>query len=346
MRRERFRAKAVTLLEVTLAVSIMVPVLATVFIFYANSLESADQAQVRVRNVQLARVILDRITQEIRQSTGFTAGFGTGIFGTEHQVSINTVVIPDKALVERRGARARKRPGQFDLRQVDYYIAWDDVNTDENGDPRALGLVRRERRTFNKLKPAAADQDQPGTADQDQPGTPDQDQPGIQNQGRLGAGAGIRKQPDNPLAPGTNDNGAADGPPDGVGQASDSPFDDSLDKELSKDELEGAKRELYAPEIKYIQFRYHDGHRWWKSWEIKTGNALPQMVMVTIGYKSELPDDNQIKIIDDAPQSEDDIKPLPEDRFMRVVRIPQADSFFGSRVQREVSSFSSLKDAQ
>ncbi len=341
MRRERFRAQAVTLLEVTLAVSIMIPVLATVFIFYANSLETADQASVRVRNVQLARVILDRITQEIRQSTGFSAGYGTGIFGTEHQVSINTVVIPDKALVERRGIRARKRPGQFDLRQVDYYIAWDDVNTDENGDPRALGLVRRERRTFNKLKPAEVDQNQ----NDNQNENASQDRPGIQGLGQPGSGIG--KQPASPLGLQTNDNGSGDGPPDGVGPASSNPFDDNFDKELNKDELEGAKRELYAPEIKYIQFLYHDGNRWWKSWEIKTGNALPQMVMVTIGYEPELPEDNQMEIIDDSVlQNEDDIKPLPEDRFMRVVRIPQADSFFGSRVQREVSSFSSLEDAR
>ncbi len=31
---------------------------------------------------------------------------------------------------------------------------------------------------------------------------------------------------------------------------------------------------------------------------------------------------------------------------MVVVRIPQADSFFGSRVQREVSSFADMEDAR
>ena len=148
---------AVTLLEVVLAMSILVPMMGMMFWFYASALESRERSAAVIRDVQLARVVLNRIVNELRQATGFAGGYGIGVFGTRHQISINTVTIPDKALVERRGIRDSRKPGQFDLRQVDYYVAWDDVNTDEFGDPRSLGLVRRERRTFNKLDPLEAE---------------------------------------------------------------------------------------------------------------------------------------------------------------------------------------------
>ena len=138
MRRGR-RRRGITLLEIVLATGILVPMLGTVFWFYSSSLETREQSLTKIRDVQLSRGILDRIVRELRQSTGFVGGYGTGIYGTRHKISMNTVVIPDKALVERRGIRERQRPGQFDLRQIDYYIAWDDVNTDEEGDPRASG---------------------------------------------------------------------------------------------------------------------------------------------------------------------------------------------------------------
>ena len=333
------RRRGITLLEVVLAIGLMVPMMATMFVFYSNALETADENAARIRRVQLARVILDRIRQELRQSTGFSAGYGTGIFGTRHQISINSVVIPDKALVARRSRRDRPRAGQFDLRQVDYYIAWDDVNTDENGDPRALGLVRRERRTFNKLKAAEL---------------PSADQGGADQGGAVGGTNGGAGQGGG----GGSAVGGSDAPPGGglggdggSGQAAapgqENPFDKGLSDELKDEELEGSKRELYAPEIKFIKFLYHDGNRWWESWEIDQGNALPQMVMVTVGYEPVLPDTEEMEIVKGIFKGVGEkIEPLPEDRYSVIVRIPQADSFFGSRVQREASALTDLEDVQ
>jgi hypothetical protein len=330
MNRTRHRRSGITLLEITLAVAIIVPMLATMFIFYSNALRTNDENAERIRRVQLARVVLDRITRELRQSTGFSAGYGTGVFGTRHEISINTVVVPDKALIQRRGVREEPRPGQFDLRQVDYYIAWDRINLDENNDPRALGLVRRERRTFNKLEPEEVPEEGEG---------PEKESPGLFDGDNENANA----------SPSERDRGAADATeqPGGTGPGvDDSPFDDELTDELSEEELEGAKRELYAPEIKFIEFFYHDGHRWWDSWEISEGNSLPQMVMVTIGYTPVLPEDEKMDIIDRIFEGTEEIEPLPEDRFMAVVRIPQADSFFGSRIQREASALADLEDVE
>lgn len=310
MRRFRHRRRAITLLEIVLATGILVPMLGMTFWFYASSLETRARSMTKIRDTQLSRVILDRIVRELRQSTGFVGGYGTGIYGTRHKISMNTVVIPDKALVERRGLRERQRPGQFDLRQVDYYIAWDDVNIDEEGDPRALGLMRRERRTFNQLE---AIEDAADVEASEQPAA---------------------------------DPGARERAPQTAGASFSDVFDESLNEELEDEELEGAKRELYAPEIKFIEFLYHDGHRWWDSWEIKEGNALPQMVMVTIGSKPELPEDAEIRIQRELLNDEDDVEPIPADRYVTIVRIPQGDSFFGSRVQREASALSDLGDLE
>ncbi len=313
----------VTLLEVVLGMALMVPVLSLLFWFYGSTLETRRSSAEHVRRTQLARVIVDRIARELRQATGFSSGYGTGIFGTRDRISINTVVIPDKALVERRGLRDRQRPGQFDLRQIDYYVAWDDVNLDDENDPRSLGLVRRERKTFNRLSEADAE-----------------------------ALAG--ELPEDSLEGEELDDAepeaeTEDAGPDrsSFGRSADEVFDENLDEELDDEEQEGAKQELYAPELKFIEFFYHDGTRWWDSWEIREGNSLPQMVMITVGYEPQLPEDEDIQIIKDILDDEEDIEPVPKDRYVVVVRIPQADSFFlGPRIQREMSSFADLGDLE
>jgi hypothetical protein len=68
------------------------------------------------------------------------------------------------------------------------------------------------------------------------------------------------------------------------------------------------------------------------------------MVMITVGYVPELPEDEEIEIALDLLIGEEDIEPVPADRYVRVVRIPQADSmFFGPRLQREASAFAALE---
>ncbi len=323
------RRRSLSLIEVVLTVGLMVPVMGTMFWFYASTMETRDHNGQMVRETQLARVIVDRIAKELRQSTGFAGGYGPGIFGTRNRISINTVVIPDKALLRKQSLSETDRPGQFDLRQVDYYVAWDEINVDENGDPRALGLVRRERRTFNQLTPV------------DDTGAPPMEDP-------ASLPSGLSDQPQN----GQSRDGSTLDPLGNDGDADeDAPFDptggdqlgERVDDELNDIELEGSKQELYAPELKFIEFFYHDGNRWWESWEIADGNSLPQMVMITVGYEPELPDDMEIQIIEEMFMSEEDIEPLEEDRYMVIVRIPQADSFFGSRVQREMSSLADFE---
>ena len=266
-----------TLLEMLITVALFVTVMSMTFSFYSRVLATRESGNQQSRNAQLARVVLSRIVDELRQTSGFVAGFGPGVYGGRDRVEINTVTIPDRKLSERRTVRDARLPAQFDLVQVRYYIAWDDENVDTNGNPRALGLVRRENRTYLRDVVFSTDKQAAATA---------------------------------------------------------------ADAEVA------VKEELYAPEIKYLEVLYFDGARWWDKWELTQGNTLPQMVQVTVGFVPELPESQQLKVVDENfLKRPEELEPLPDDRYTVQVRLPEADLFFGSRMTRNASALSEAQAA-
>ncbi len=258
------------MLEVVLAMSIFTVVSGVMYWFFWNSLSVTEQETAQARNVQLIRVVLDRLAQEIRQADGFVPGYGAGIIGYKHAISINTTVLPDKKLMYPRSIKDQQQVGQFDVEEVRYYIGWDEENLDAEGNPRALGLVRRERKTLLQEVVIRGDE-QADTGNQEQ--------------------------------------------------------------------AVAIKEELYAPELKYIEFKYFDGATWWDDWEITQGNALPQIIRVTVGFEPVLPKDEEMKLMeDDFLRDEAELVPLAPDRFAMFIRVVQADTFFGSRLTRESSA--------
>ena len=257
-----------------IATGLLVFLLSTLYSFYASSLVARDDGLQRTRDLQLARVVLDRIAEEVRTATGYTTGYGTGLIGTKNAVSVYTLTLPGKELMRRRQITEQPLAGQFDLREIRYYIAWDEENLDEEGNPRPLGLVRRETQTFNQAV--------------------------------------------------------------------------IIEGEEGTDERAAIKEELYAPEIKFIEFRYYDGATWWDTWEIQGGNSLPQMVRITVGYTAVLPEEyRDLEIVDEEEDLEGyELRELYEDRYTVMVRMLQADQFFGSRITREASSFEGAENAQ
>ncbi len=263
-----------TLLEVVIAISLLVMLMSMLMMFYDNALVQRDEGTKRSRDAQLARVILERMAKEVRQAIGNVPGYGVGVFGYKDRIEVNTVVMPDRKLSELQSVRQRRIPPQFDLKQIRYYIAWDEDNLTEDGDPRALGLVRRESKTYLR---------------------------------------------DSIIT--------------------------SQEAEESAEEVEEVqmafKEELYAPEIRFLELKYFDGATWWDDWELTQGNSLPQLVRITIGFVPEVPDSEDMDIVEDEfLEGEDDVDPLPGDRYSILIRPVQADVFFGSRMSREVSSFS------
>lgn len=96
------------------------------------------------------------------------------------------------------------------------------------------------------------------------------------------------------------------------------------------------RRDLWAPELGYLEFRYFDGVEWTTTWEVTEGNSLPQMIQITVGFDSIteaelLDEDLDFFPLEDYPLGPDEPHP---DRYSVLVRIPAADRFFGSRVQR------------
>ncbi len=100
-------------------------------------------------------------------------------------------------------------------------------------------------------------------------------------------------------------------------------------------------RELFAPEIKYLRFRFFDGAKWqdrWQNQQEQNGeaggeHALPQAVEITIGRVPVQPEDEELNITQ-MKETEERLKNLEHhpDRFTAVVYLLQADqSLLSSR---------------
>lgn len=102
------------------------------------------------------------------------------------------------------------------------------------------------------------------------------------------------------------------------------------------------RNDLWSPELGYLEFRYFDGVEWDTRWDITEGNSLPQLVQITVGFTNITLDEFEDRDLTEYPISEyplGDDRPH-SDRYSMIVRLPAADRFFGSRVQRIGKKFS------
>lgn len=260
------RRRAVTLIELLLALSLITLVSGMMFAFYDASLRSREWGTQRMGDNQLARVIAMKIGEEIRSANGFVPSVGPGITGERRLITIQTVTLPDKDLFYKRTIKDEVLPAQCDVRQVQYYLAYDKDETHDYPDgtqaSAPLGLVRREIKTLYQAV--------------------------------------------------------------------------LIERQSSVVDLD-----LLGPEMKYLRFRYFDGVDWIDKWDIgkdaegKMGNSLPQAVEVTVGYTELPPEEEEDFDLDEDP---DLVPSLPEpyspETVTIMVRLPQADTFFGSRLMR------------
>lgn len=264
--------RAFTLIEVILSLSLVIFFLAILFQFYGNSMADRQRGIASVREAHLARVLLRQITDEIRAAGGFVPGFGPGIIGQRYDLTMQTMTVPGKELFRRRTRFEDQLPGQHDVRQVRYFIAWDEDITDEEGIPYSLGLVRQELKTLRQAVIVTGEVDEREVEQEDE------------------------------------------------------------------EEERSFKLQLYAPEIKYLEFRYFDGAEWHRDWNIIEGNPLPQMIRITLGYTTQMPEDLEIGFEEEDFEFEED-EIFPSRSYTAYVRILQADTFFGSRITRAASDF-------
>lgn len=263
----RNRRRALTLLEVLLAIGLMVLVSLLLFSFYDQVMRTRESSLKVTTAGYLAKMVAHQIAEEIRASNGFMSTLGPGVTGKERFISFQTVTLPDRKLFRQRGIEELPPPAECDIRQVQYYLAYDqdDENyTYPNGTTgkAPLGLVRREVKTH---------------------------------------------------------------------------FQTAL---FEKDE-NSVSLDLVSPELKFIRFRYYDGVDWLDRWDLglqpegKMGNSLPQAIEITVGYQEVPPpeeEEEEDPLKFDLTPSEPD--PYTREAYTIMVRLPQADTFMGSRLMR------------
>jgi len=140
--------RGLTLLEVLLAMGLIVLVSSMMFMFYDQTLRIRDHVHRAVSKGYLARTIAHQIAEEIQAANGFLVDAGPGIKGTERMIMLQTVRMPDKKIFRKLSIKDDPPPAESDIRQVQYYLAYDDEETHDYPDgteaDKPLGLVRRE----------------------------------------------------------------------------------------------------------------------------------------------------------------------------------------------------------
>ncbi len=295
--------RAVTLLEIILATGLLVALAGMTFWFYASSLETHRRESAAAYRLRMVRTTLDRLTEEIRQASIITTNDRAGIRGEPERIWLSTIRLPSRETTERLQVRSDQPVLETDLVKIEYKIARHPDILTEEGYPQALGLARVEIRV-----PRANSAETGAAFEKDERRERIVDQEAI----------------DDVLA-------------------QEEVFDDfegGANQELEEIQWE----ELYAPEVRFLRFCYYDGKRWWDSWDVGGENALPQLVQVTIGFDSVAPYEEELS--DPAIReyctcmNEDPVNCLPEPggRYTKLIRVPQADHLFRSRITRESQS--------
>lgn len=96
------------------------------------------------------------------------------------------------------------------------------------------------------------------------------------------------------------------------------------------------RNDLWSAELGYLEFRYFDGVEWDTKWDITDGNSLPQLIQITVGFKSITAEENEDRDLDGYPLAEYPFGPdvYHKDRYTTIVKVLAADKLFGSRIQR------------
>jgi|GEM_PF-1321701 len=316
------RRVGMTLLEVVLAMGLLTVLSSLTYWFYASSLESRRKGVDEAQKLRLARVVLDRIVTEIRQSAMIPSDQNVAIQGQAEQILLTTLRTPDRTQYREQSEPDAYNRVASDIVKVAYHIVRHPDVKHADGYPLPLGLGRVESRV---PRPEGL---------------------------VFGDALGERVDDRSPQ----NENGES--PDNNEGNAFEEKVDDPASKALldalfgDEDKSGGVGaaaeinwEELYAPEIKYLRFCYFDGSKWWDTWNVQGENPLPQMVQVTIGFEGEAPfgkefeskeNDEFCTCLNKDPVDCERLRPSQQ---TRVVRLVQADPLFRSRITREGQAF-------
>ena len=316
------RRRGVTLLEIVLAMALLVTLTTMTYWFYSSALDTRARGNESANKLRLMRAFLDRIGTEIRQASAITTQSRVGLRGDAERIWLFTQRVPSRETAEILPGVREPVGGESDLVKIEYKIARHPDILHDDGYEYPLGLARVE------LLIPRADSAQSGEAD---------------------AERGRRTQVRGTARPANsgdgNESGGQDTPP--VDEALlDQEFFGGRDPDDENDaRLEIQWEELYAPEILFLRFCYYDGANWWDDWDVSGENPLPQLVQVTAGFVPHPPFEgdfvpDEVKEFCECLNREpSDCLPLMPDQFSTMVRVPQADTLFRSRITRETQDF-------
>lgn len=299
--------RAVTLLEVILSMGLLVVLSAMTYWFYGSMLETGRAGTSEARDLRLVRVVLDRMSAEIRQASVITSDGRPGLMGGKERIGLSTLRVPSREITRERRSREEPAPAEYDLITIEYKIARHPEVLHDDGWEYPLGLARVERRIPRPIH-AREVADGGGGEEDDSAYEAPLDEEALEQMFR-------------------DEDGENDDNEVGIGP-------------------QIQWEELYAPEIRYLRFCYYDGHSWWDDWTVQGDNPLPQLVMVTVGFDPHAPcgedfgqenEDNE-EFCECLNRDPPDCEPLPDDQFTTMVRVTQADPLFRSRIARETQS--------
>ena len=163
MIRKRMFKCSFTLLEMLLALLIIVVIVSTVYSFYHFSVKMIEAGRAKLAKSQLARILLDKIGNEIRAITPAGKEFTTVLEGAPDSITFVTIVLPSRLAFFPAKVTDSSRLIEHDFRRITYSIARDEEN--ENA---ILGLRRDElrcmltplieRKSSEELKPKELEQ--------------------------------------------------------------------------------------------------------------------------------------------------------------------------------------------
>ncbi len=96
------------------------------------------------------------------------------------------------------------------------------------------------------------------------------------------------------------------------------------------------RHDLWSHELGYLEFRYFDGVEWTTNWTVTSGNPLPQLVQITVGFDSLIREELEDQDLHSYPLDRYPLGPdVPNDNhYATIVRLPAADQTFASRLHR------------
>lgn len=134
-----------TLLEVVLALSLMIAMMAGIYEFYTSTMRARDAAVRSMRDTIMMRAMLEQMAEDIRHMTDF-APDGQVMIGDQEQLTFVRMGLPDMglALQQRDPITDDPKPGLQDLYRITYMLQRDteEEYLDEDGTPVVYGLLR------------------------------------------------------------------------------------------------------------------------------------------------------------------------------------------------------------